>query len=1156
MNQFVLPKQFIPDENGKPIVGAKAYFYKTGTLQYLTVYRDALFVTAHDPENITSDARGEFPPIFIKDETYKCEVRDANDVVISGPHDNLTGQVDLSDIVSSKELYNTPVREIQTNYTASINDAQKNAFLNSKPISDNITIELPSAAEVGNGYGLTVRSAYSSEYKITVVPKPASSETIDEAEFIDITTFNEQVRFTSDGANWIAAKYIVPKDTITIEQLDPRLKGSMMQVGYPVMWFGKPEKAPAGLLPADGQLVNIADYQDLYDAYGVMYGGDGVTTFGMPDLRGYTIRGMDDGAGRDPDAANRTARPDGIGGDNIGTTQGDEIKGHTHTGTTSIDGSHHHQFPTGAAGVHVAAGPIGVYNTNVSGVTSDGGEHSHTFTTDSTGGLETRVKNIYAKIYIVAAPELTAGASGALTKIHTVTGQPANTLGIDGDFAIDPIGARLYGPKANGTWTDEKSLVGPAGVQGAQGPQGVTGDIGPQGPQGEQGVQGIQGEVGPQGIQGLQGPIGPQGSTGSKGDTGDAFLIDVIDLFSNRASYDGESDGFIFYASDTEVAYQKESTDPSGWLGPITLGGSITSLDQNTIAGRNSAGNGPIEGLTPSLARQILNIEDGATADQTGSEIKTALFAEADTNNFDDAQQSKLSSIETGATADQTGSEIKALYEAEANTNPLTDSLLNKLNSIDASHYGAPVQSTTDLAALSEGAISDKERRYVEDELSDYFYDSSALFGDIAPTDQTGGSGFWKKVAVGGESATSIKTKYESNADTNAFTDALASKVNGIEANATADQTDNEIEAAYNNVVSVVSSSEITLGTEASVRRFSPANIKSMIDTHSSGSSTSSADLLMMQLRLADLEGDAAILNDGIIDPFDDETDVDTVNSANQVYVPSDGKYGGASDGILIATTFGSNIGDMTGGNGINAAFDGNTITDVTASSYQGSAGTTFGYVGKNATSSPKAVEKVTCYGAASFGFAGGASVPNVTIDLYAKNGSAPTGPTDGTLLGSSGPFADSNGAVVTVNSSDTSTTWDYFGVAITPAADFAFIAEAMFYEPSVPANMTIQSNSFIADTAPDLARVFVQIETNENITLNTDLIVSASRDGGSNWVAGVLVDTGLSVNGVKLYDANGIDLSSQTSSTDMKWKIETLNNKLMSIHGIGLKWS
>ena len=44
-----------------------------------------------------------------------------------------------------------------------------------------------------------------------------------------------------------------------------------------------------------------------------------------------------------------------------------------------------------------------------------------------------------------------------------------------------------------------------------------------------------------------------------------------------------------------------------------------------------------------------------------------------------------------------------------------------------------------------------------------------------------------------------IKTSYEANADTNAFTDALLTKLNGIETSATADQTDAEIKTAYEN---------------------------------------------------------------------------------------------------------------------------------------------------------------------------------------------------------------------------------------------------------------------------------------------------------------------------------------------------------------------
>ena len=44
--------------------------------------------------------------------------------------------------------------------------------------------------------------------------------------------------------------------------------------------------SPAGWLACDGQLVSIATYPDLFNILGTLYGGDGVTTFGIPDLRG------------------------------------------------------------------------------------------------------------------------------------------------------------------------------------------------------------------------------------------------------------------------------------------------------------------------------------------------------------------------------------------------------------------------------------------------------------------------------------------------------------------------------------------------------------------------------------------------------------------------------------------------------------------------------------------------------------------------------------------------------------------------------------------------------------------------------------------------------------------------------------------------------
>ena len=280
--------------------------------------------------------------------------------------------------------------------------------------------------------------------------------------------------------------------------------------------------------------------------------------------------------------------------------------------------------------------------------------------------------------------------------------------------------------------------------------------------------------------------------------------------------------------ADTNAFTDAEQTKLSG----IEAGAQVnpTNAEIKTAYEANADTNA----FTDALQSKLNAIEANATADQTGAEIKTAYEANADTNAFTDAEQTKLSGIAAGAQVNPTGAAIKTAYEGEANTNAFTDALLAKLNAIDAAHYGAPLQDLTALRALAEASITDKERRYVEDELSDYFYDATAASGDEAPTDQTGGTGFWRKVAVGGETAASIKTKYESNADTNAFTDAEQTKLSGIESNATADQTNAEIETAYNAQVAAASQAEAEAGTETAIRRFSPLTIAQAIAAQAS----------------------------------------------------------------------------------------------------------------------------------------------------------------------------------------------------------------------------------------------------------------------------------------------------------------------------------
>ncbi|MUG68730.1 MULTISPECIES: phage tail protein [Paenibacillus] len=44
--------------------------------------------------------------------------------------------------------------------------------------------------------------------------------------------------------------------------------------------------APVGWELCDGRLLHIQDYELLFSLLGTTYGGDGLTTFGLPDLRG------------------------------------------------------------------------------------------------------------------------------------------------------------------------------------------------------------------------------------------------------------------------------------------------------------------------------------------------------------------------------------------------------------------------------------------------------------------------------------------------------------------------------------------------------------------------------------------------------------------------------------------------------------------------------------------------------------------------------------------------------------------------------------------------------------------------------------------------------------------------------------------------------
>lgn len=89
--------------------------------------------------------------------------------------------------------------------------------------------------------------------------------------------------------------------------------------------------APKGWAFCDGRLMSIAQYSALFSLLGTIYGGDGVTTFGLPDLRGRGPMGMGYGPGLSPHTIGEK------GGSENTILSGSQIPAHSHQMMGSAD---------------------------------------------------------------------------------------------------------------------------------------------------------------------------------------------------------------------------------------------------------------------------------------------------------------------------------------------------------------------------------------------------------------------------------------------------------------------------------------------------------------------------------------------------------------------------------------------------------------------------------------------------------------------------------------------------------------------------------------------------------------------------------------------------------------------------------------------------
>ena len=165
-----------------------------------------------------------------------------------------------------------------------------------------------------------------------------------------------------------------------------------MEFDYPlgaVISFAGNSEPAQGWILCDGRSLARSSYQPLFDAIGTSNGGDG-NNFNVPDYRGRFLRGRDGGAGRDPDAGNRTAASaGGAAGDKVGSLQECATAIPRAGFNSSIP-----RLPTG--GQDVAATAVGYTLAKW----KDG---SRNLTLAYTGGdAETRPANIALRYYIFA----------------------------------------------------------------------------------------------------------------------------------------------------------------------------------------------------------------------------------------------------------------------------------------------------------------------------------------------------------------------------------------------------------------------------------------------------------------------------------------------------------------------------------------------------------------------------------------------------------------------------------------------------------------------------------------------------------------------------------------------------------------------------------
>jgi hypothetical protein len=254
----------------------------------------------------------------------------------------------------------------------------------------------------------------------------------------------------------------------------------------------------------------------------------------------------------------------------------------------------------------------------------------------------------------------------------------------------------------------------------------------------------------------------------------------------------------------------------------------------------------------------------------------------------------------------------------------------------------------------------------------------------------------------------------------------------------------------------------------------------------------------------------------------------------NKLIQPSGG-------GTMVSAGTGTIIGDMTFNGGTAAAFDGNTNQATAAAAAKS---TDNGYVGKNwGSGNSKIITGYTLYSCNDHGFSVDNASGAITVKLRGSN----DGSTWTTLH--TDTFNNSASLITKTYTSgiNISTAYQYHSVLLTTGSDCQ-LGECQFFTGLN--NATIITAAQTADASVSNARVLLEIDNSATPTLNTDLTVDVTCDGGTHWTAATLSSIGIGQSGRLVLET--VDQAC-TAGTSFAARIKTLNNKNIPIYGVTL---